>query len=230
MNYVERYIENVDLVVNKIRETQMENINLAASIMADTIANEGIIQAFGTGHSFAGALEIAGRAGGFIQTMAINDLYKQKGWVDAFDGDGTLNNVEENDCFIIISNSGRNELHVKLAREVKKIGCKLIVITNSIDANANATRGDSIINYADVVINNCGFAGDCSIEIEQLKVTIAPTSSIAVANIATMMTLRAIELLMENGSTPPIYKSTNIDGGPEYNEQLREKYKHRLLN
>lgn len=234
MDYVTKYIENVDVVVNKIRLTQQENIQEAADIIANTIENEGIIQAFGTGHSFAGALEIAGRAGGFIQTMAINDLYTQKGWVDAFDGESTdhgkLKNVEKEDCFIIISNSGRNELHVKLAKEVKKLGCKLIVITNMIDAESNAKRGDSIINYADVVIDNCGFAGDCSIEIKELAVTIAPTSSIAVANIATMMTLKAIELLMDRGVTPPIYKSTNIDGGPEYNEELREKYKHRLLN
>lgn len=48
----------------------------AAAAMADTLTNGGVIQTFGTGHSEAFAMEIAGRAGGLIPTskIALRDL------------------------------------------------------------------------------------------------------------------------------------------------------------
>ena len=34
--------------------------------------------------------------------------------------------------------------------------------------------------------------------------------------------------MVEKGHVPPIYKSQNIDGGREYNENLEKKYIDRL--
>lgn len=233
MNLIEQYNANIDAVTEKVRTTQQQNITEAAEIVAETIKNDALVQAFGSGHSFAGAIEVAGRAGGYIQTKAISHFYGPNGWFETIEGVGNayvnLMDIEEDDCFIIISNSGKNPLHVELARNIKKAGCKLIVICNYFDASNNAKNNDSLINYADVIIDNCGFSGDCSITIEEFNIAVAPTSSIAVANIISMMMLSSMQILSDQGITPPIYKSANIDGGREYNHKLREKYKHRLL-
>ncbi|MFV0288743.1 MAG: sugar isomerase domain-containing protein [Mycoplasmatales bacterium] len=232
MNLIHQFNQNVDEVINKVRTTQEMVIQQAAKVIAKTVANGGIIQAFGSGHSFAGAIEIAGRAGGFIPSKAINNFYGINGWLETIAGVGTAFikqvDMQPEDCFIIISNSGRNPLHIEFAKYISEFGCQLIVITNKQDALKNAQQGDSILNYADVIIDNCGFSGDCSIEVQELEVKVAPTSSIAVAHIASMMILLAIEELMAKGITPPIYKSANIAGGREYNHKLREQYQQRL--
>lgn len=232
MNLINEYKHNIYSVLEKIENTQQQAISDAATIIADTVENDGIIQAFGSGHSFAGAIEIAGRAGGYIPSKAINNFYGINGWLETVPGVGTAFikqvDIDAKDCFVIISNSGRNPLHVEFAKYVTEYGCKLIVMTNYADAKKNAEKGDSVLNYADVIIDNCGFSGDCSIAIEDLGVSVAPTSSIAVAHIASMMTLQSIEILREREVNPPIYKSANIDGGREYNQTLRQKYKHRL--
>ena len=55
-------------LVDQVEATQQENIEAAAQAMAECVMNGGIIQAWGGGHSLAGAMEIAHRAGGFIPT------------------------------------------------------------------------------------------------------------------------------------------------------------------
>lgn len=232
MSLQEQFNKNIDIVINEIRKTQAENIEEAAKIIATTVENGGIIQAFGSGHSFAGAIEIAGRAGGFIPSKAIDNFYGINGWLETVEGVGTAFikqvNIEESDTFVIISNSGKNPLHIEFAKYIKDFGCKLIVFTNFSDAKENAKNCDSILNYANVIIDNCGYTGDCSIKLEEYEINVAPTSSIAVAHIASLMILRAIEILTERGINPPIYKSANIKGGREYNQALRKKYAHRL--
>src|SRR3569832_2989174 len=46
-------------------------IDDAVAMIADSLENGGVVQAFGTGHSEAFAMEIAGRAGGLIATNRI---------------------------------------------------------------------------------------------------------------------------------------------------------------
>ena len=51
-------------------------LDAAIDLVVDSIRRGGVLQAFGTGHSQAFAMEIAGRAGGFIPTkmMALRDI------------------------------------------------------------------------------------------------------------------------------------------------------------
>src|SRR3569832_509318 len=51
-------------------------IDDAVNVIADSLEAGGVVQAFGTGHSEAFAMEIAGRAGGLIATnrMALRTL------------------------------------------------------------------------------------------------------------------------------------------------------------
>ncbi|MPY86038.1 MAG: SIS domain-containing protein, partial [Actinophytocola sp.] len=52
--------------VDRVLRTQREAISGAARRCADALEAGGILQAFGTGHSQALAMELAGRAGGFV--------------------------------------------------------------------------------------------------------------------------------------------------------------------
>jgi len=60
-------------LISKLQETQGENILAAAQCIADALEHGGIIQAFGSGHSYAGATELCGRAGGYVPSKVIKD-------------------------------------------------------------------------------------------------------------------------------------------------------------
>ena len=61
------YTEQVQSRLDKIAAMAADGgLDAAITLMTDAIAAGGVIQAFGTGHSEAFAMEIAGRAGGLI--------------------------------------------------------------------------------------------------------------------------------------------------------------------
>lgn len=63
-------------VLRHVTESAREDVRRAAELIADCIRADGVIHAFGTGHSQAMVLEVAGRAGGLVPTnrLQISDL------------------------------------------------------------------------------------------------------------------------------------------------------------
>jgi len=228
-----QYFKKVEELLFDIRDTQKENIYEAGQIIANSIMNDGILQSFGSGHSYAAAIEIADRAGGLIPSKVIRD--PAQGEYERIEGVGeqltTKLDIQENDCFVIISNSGRNPLVIELAEWVKKHNNKLIVVT-SLDVSKGLTSrhssGKNLYEYADVILDNRGEEGDAVIDIPELPVKVAATSSISAALLLQSAVLEAIEIMLEQNFEPPILMSANVDGGPEYNQRLREKYAHRI--
>jgi uncharacterized phosphosugar-binding protein len=232
MSYL-KYFEVVEELINEIKDSQSENILKAASIIAEAIMNGGIVHSFGSGHSYAAAIEVAGRAGGLICTKAIEE--PSRGIYEMVEGVGArlmeTFDLRENDCAVLISNSGRNPLGIEIADHIKKHGNKIIVVT-SLEASKNLksrhSSGKNLYEFADVILDNRVMEGDSSVEIEGMSSKIGPTSSIAAALLLNSTIIEAVEIMISKGYTPPVYLSANIDGGPEHNKKLVEKYAERL--
>src|SRR5262245_27599862 len=123
----------------------------AARLMARAVEDGGVVHAFGTGHSEAFAMEIAGRAGGLIPTsrIALRDVVLD-GHRDAsalsgasLERDATvvtelLDNVSLHpaDVFLIASNSGVNGSIVEMALRVKERGHAVVAVTSLEHTNA----------------------------------------------------------------------------------------------
>ena len=69
-NRVYSYVENL---LKDLENTQENNVEVVATAVADAIQNGGLVQAFGAGHSYGGALELTHRAGGFIPSKNIKE-------------------------------------------------------------------------------------------------------------------------------------------------------------
>src|SRR5699024_6471129 len=138
------FFDEIDKMIQDAKGTQDENIKKAGKIIADSIMNGGIIQTFGSGHSYAGAIEIAGRAGGLIPAKALQE--PSGGQYETIEGAGTKFmekvDVKENDCFVLISNSGRNPMIIEIAEWARERGNKIIVVT-SLDVSKTMTSRHS---------------------------------------------------------------------------------------
>lgn len=220
-------------LIDEVESTQIENIEKAAVAFADAIEKGGIIQAYGSGHSVAGALELTHRAGGFIPTKNIKE--PAGGAYESIEGVGTSFmkkvDVRPNDVVVVISNSGRNPLPVEMALGCKKKGATIIAVT-ALEASSRLkpkhSSGKNLYEVSDIVLDNKVVEGDSTIEVEGLETKICGMSSITTAVLLQAVNLRAAEILLERGINPPIYLSQNIDGGREYNEAIEEKYLDRL--
>ena len=100
----------VEGLIQKLKTTQEENVEKTARLFADALKNGGMLQAFGSGHSQAGASELCFRAGGFIPTKQIKE--PASGAYEGIEGVGTSFmkkvDVRPNDVVVLISNSGRD--------------------------------------------------------------------------------------------------------------------------
>lgn len=70
---------------------------------------------------------------------------------------------------VIVSNSGRNALPVEMALEARGRGIATIAVTSLEHSRAVAPRrpgGQRLYEICDVVIDNCGVAGDAAVELE----------------------------------------------------------------
>ncbi len=223
----------VEKLLKKVEAEQMDNVHTAAKLVADTIISGGILQAFGSGHSYCGAVEICGRAGGLIPSKIIKD--PAMGKYEMLEGVGVqlskTTEILENDVVVIISNSGRNPMGIELAQYVKSVGAKLIVVTALESSKMMTSRhssGKLLYEFGDVVLDNGVGFGDASIEVEGLDGKVIGLSSISVSTLLQAVILEAIEMMVAQGHTPPVYLSANVDGGPEHNEKLMQQYKHRV--
>lgn len=220
-------------LLKQVEETQQEAIETVAKAIVETLDKGGILQAFGSGHSISGAKEICHRAGGFIPTKEIKE--PAYGAYESVEGVGKnfmkKVDIRENDLVFIISNSGRNPLPVEMALGAKAKGAKVVAVT-SLEASKHLTPkascGKNLYEVADYILDNCVPEGDAAVEVEGMNQKVCGMSSITTGVLLEATIYRAIEIMLEQGKEPLIYKSQNIDGGREFNEAIEAKYIDRL--
>jgi len=231
-------------VLQRIVETQMEPIERAAVIVADTVARGGILYTFGTGHSHTIAEDVAYRAGGLVPVDAIledsltgNHKVRQSEFMERVEGMAAVifdyYEITPRDAMVVISNSGRNAAPIEMAELARQHGIPVIAITSLAHSQGTTSRhssGKKLYQIADVVIDNLCPKGDALIRLEGLPVPTGAGSGIAGLFILNSVIVRAIQILLERGIQPPVCMSGNLDGSYEYNKPILDKYKDRIKN
>ena len=220
-------------------------LDAAISLLTRAIEAGAVIQAFGTGHSEAFAMEIAGRAGGLIPTnkIALRDLVLHGSVaVDALGGSSLERNpnvvaelwdispIHPGDIFVIASNSGVNGSVVGMALLAKEKGHDVIAVTSlqhTAKVRPKHSSGLRLSEVADVVIDNLAPYGDATLDLPG-GVAVGSVSSITSAFIAQLLTIGVAERMTGDGRVPPLYLSANIPGGDEHNRALEKKYEGRI--
>ncbi|MQS75149.1 SIS domain-containing protein [Companilactobacillus halodurans] len=229
------FFDEVSRLAQVLEKDESDHIHQAAQIVAKSIMSGGITQAFGSGHSYAAAIEVSGRAGGLIPSKIIQD--PAGGYYETCEGVGKhlMHRVDlkKNDVLFLISNSGRNPEILEIADEAKKIGTSIIVVTalkSSKMSTSRSSLGTLLYQYGDVVLDNHSKFGDAALNVPGFDSKVCGTSTVSATLLLQQVIFEAIKLMVKKGFNPPVYKSANIDGGPEYNENLENKYADRIFH
>ncbi|MEN8661608.1 MAG: sugar isomerase domain-containing protein [Lentimonas sp.] len=214
-----------------------ETLKTAGKRIADSIAADGVLHTFGSGHSQILACEIERRAGGLVPVSSIND--PADGWPEQIPGYGARlfqryafqYAVQPGDVVIVISNSGRNASPIEVALEAKASGLNVLVMTSLDMSKATTSRhpsGKKLYEIGDYVLDNGGVPGDAALDAPGFAYKVGPTSTMSGALLLNLLSMEIIEQLIAQGVTPPTYVSQNADGGAEHNEALAKKFRHRI--
>ena len=238
--YLRLAYEKIDQVAN----TQADSLAAASRAIEACIRADGVVQAFGTGHSAGLAMEVAGRAGGLIATnlLSLQDTIIYGGaavdslhWLSEREPEKAvevlaLTEVRPQDLFVIISNSGANGSIVEMATIAKEGGHTVIAITSlehSRQVASGHPSGKKLYELADIAIDNSAPFGDAAFAL--------PDGSTAGA-ISSLTTIVAVQMIMADvvaafttdGTAAPVFLSANVPGGDSHNESLVAHYGRRI--
>lgn len=239
------YVSALMPVMDKVSQQAAGPVQEAADLVFESLRAGGVLQAFGTGHSEALAMELAGRAGGLVPTnrISLRDVVVFGGDPTDVLGRGVLERdpdvarrlydlarPESADVFVIASNSGVNGSVVEMARIVKENGHRLVVLTSlahSAGVDSRHPSGAKLIDYADVVLDNGAPYGDAILDLPDGG-KVCAVSSITAALLAQMLVAQVVRRLLDVEANPPVYLSANIPGGDEHNSTLEQRYAGRI--
>lgn len=240
----EGYLAVVTETIDRVASSQQEAVQRAADLIAAALRADGVVHAFGTGHSEALAMEIAGRAGGLVPTnrIALRDVVLYGGAPASMLGP-TLERdpavaqrlydlvpAQPQDVFVLASNSGVNGAVVEFATLVKQRGHGLIAIMStqhSARVDSRHPSGGKLADFADVVLDNGAPYGDATLPLPGGG-AVGAVSSITAALLAQQIVVEVVRRLVEAGETPPVYLSANIPAGDAHNDALEARYAGRI--
>jgi uncharacterized phosphosugar-binding protein len=245
------WLTNTRAIMSKIEETQMDNMQKAAQLMADSIECGRWVHTFGCGHATLPIEEMYPRIGGFVGFHPIVELpltfftnitgqmgVHQFIFLERVEGYGVEimkgYDFDPRDTMWLFSLSGINNVKIDVALEAKKKGMKVVVFGSAAEAHGKKTRhssGKNIFEIADVVVDTCAPIEDASVTLKNHVDKIGPVSTMAFITCVWMTVTTVAEILADRGVKLYIHPSHNAPGAANSKERLDEalaEYKRRV--
>ncbi len=247
------WLANARGIMQKIEDTQLDNIKKAALVMADSIEKNRWVHTFGCGHATIPVEEMYPRIGGFVGfhpmvelpmtfftgitgQMGIHQflfLERAEGYGDAI---MKAYNFSNDDCIWIFSHTGINNVNIDVALRAKELGMKVIVYGSAAEAKGKVTRhksGKTIFEIADVVVDSCVPVVDASVVLKNHQDKIGPVSTLAFVTLVWMTITTVAEILADRGVKLFIHPSHNVPGDTTAQDRLDiclDEYKKRVAS
>lgn len=241
------YYQSIVKNLEQVNATQGENIQKAASLMADAIAEDRLIHVYGGGgHTTLCMGEMFFRAGGlscinpvmetglsvFNQALKYLELERTVNYGSAI---MKYYDLQPGDLLIVFHNIGINPATIDAVMEAKKAGAKIIAVSSSYwqkdmpaDHFIRHPNKTNLFDYADVCIDDFNPVGDAVVNVPGLETPIAPVSNIVDFYIAHLLEIECVKQCIDRGITPPVWSSANTPGGDEKNAAYLKKYRPRV--
>jgi uncharacterized phosphosugar-binding protein len=232
----DRYYTDATALLTRAREKNMPTIRQLGAIIGASVAKDGVLHTFGSGHSDVISREIIGRAGGLVCVSGIID--PTGGFIENLVGYGAklaerydrAHGLLAGETIIVISNSGKNSAPIEVALCAKQKGLTVVGLCCVEMSKSTPTvhpGGKKLHEISDYVLDNCGTPGDAITDLGGGAMA-GPTSTLIGATLLNLLMLEVMHWLVKHGHQPPVLRSQNIPGAIEFNREVGRKYAGRL--
>ena len=242
-DYVRIYLDTIKAKLEEIIASQREMIATCARIIADKVAEDGLIYVFGSGgHSNMMAEEMFHRAGGFacvspvfVDSIRIPHvpLGERSHGIAPYALD--FYDIGEGDVLILVNAYGINPVTIETALECRKRNVQVIAVTSTgyaerlpKDFVGRHPTGQNLHEMFEHVLYTGVPYGDAIVEMDGVESGVGPYSTFANAFICNSLVMEAAALLVERGIEPPIINSINVINGMDKNRKLYARYRKRV--
>lgn len=251
MQLAKQWLGKARDIMQKIEDTQMENIQKAAELMAGVIEQKRWVHTFGCGHATLPIEEMYPRIGGFVGfhpmcelpltffTRIVGEMgVHQFVFLERVEGYGKEimkgYNFDTRDVMWLFSHSGINNVNIDIAIEARNKGMKVVVFGSAAEAKGKTTRhssGKTIFDLADVVVDTCVPIQDAAVDLKNHQDKIGPLSTMGFVTCVWMTVTTIAEILADRGVKLYIHPSHNVPGDNTAKQRLDEalaEYKTRI--
>jgi uncharacterized phosphosugar-binding protein len=223
--------------LRRLREQEVGVIAEAGRALAGRLLGGGTVWVFGTGHSRAVAMELAGRAGGLsaMKELVLEDLVAS-GWATKEDFvSGELERrpeaapallqgavLGEADAFVVVSHSGCNGAPIEMALQAAGRGLPVIAVTSLEHSRTVRSRhpsGSRLFEVATITIDTGAPYADTAVRLGPGGpegpggpggLGVCSVSSFAGILVAQALTAEIVGCYLQEGVAPPLLVSRNL--------------------
>lgn len=241
------YYKEVLEIIEDIHLHEKERILAAARVIADHVKQDKLIYIWGPGgHSNLAAMEVFFRAGGLMhvsailnqETMLSNGALKSM-QVERLPGYGRIiindYGIGNGDLLIVVNAYGINSASIDAVLQAKENGAVVIGVSSFEHAENcpqnHVARHPSKQNLHDIVdyAVDCKVkVGDATIELPGFAQKIGALSTYANAYVLNCIVIETINMLVNEGVNPPVWRSGNAPGGDEWNNQFLDRFRGKV--
>lgn len=219
-------------LLERIDASQREALDDASRICAEAIAADGLVHAFGTGHSRIPVEELFPRYGsypGFNPLVELSMTFhtqvvgangqRQAMFIERVEGlaETILANFElgPHDALLVFSAGGLTAVPIEMAMGFRERGLRVVAVTSVAHSCAGTplhSSGTRLLDHADVVVDLCTPPGDALVSLDGVELPVSPGSTLAAVAIANEIKARTAALLAARGALPPVLTSAALVG------------------
>jgi uncharacterized phosphosugar-binding protein len=239
------WFDEAETLLERIVTSQAAVLERTAQLCADTIAGEGLVHLFGSGHSRMPVEEMFPRYGSFpgfhpIVELSMSNHFdvvgtngqRQAMFIERMPGlaEVILDNFTfaPNDVMVVFSANGLNAVPVEMARGARQRGCKVVAVTGvgqSMAGEPDPAVGGRLLDEADIVIDLCTPEADAMVTVPGLDTPVGPGSTLAYVAIVNSLKVRIAQLLVEQGVTPPVITRASVVGAERSRALFERAYR-----
>lgn len=243
------YIAPLLKLAEQAADTNDAALGEAAVKLSETLASEGLVHLYGSGHSVLPCQETFPRYGSYVGFNPLTDprlmwhnvlgaggvrellwLERTENYAEKFLDHQPLN---PGDCIVIFGHSGRNASGIDTALYARKRGITVIAITsrNNLDKPATHSSGKRLADAADIVIDTGAPIEDAIVPVEGWSRPVAGSSTVLAMILMHELVARTAAALGERGIELPTFASPTIEGVTLHDtDVIYGKYRERMVD
>jgi uncharacterized phosphosugar-binding protein len=225
------YLDELSAALERARRANRQSLTEAAAIVERVVAGNGIVFAFGSGHSQLAVLELNRRAGSIAAWQVVFDPTWGVAEHLAGYGDTLLCDTAPGprDCLIAISHSGKTLAAIDVATRAREAGAPVIAVTATRSmALVSEPAGPRLWELADVVLDDGAPDEDPGTDGHGPAAWAAPTSTVVATALLHEVVAEAIGRMAAKGVEAPVLRANSDIGGRQHNDRLRDLYRARV--
>lgn len=235
------YASSLHTLIDELLIDESDRIDEIARLIATSIADDGILHVFGSGHSSLLAQEIFHRAGGLVPVNAMLDVNltifgtARATEVERLTGYAAsilaTYDVRPGEIVVVISVSGVNPVPIEVAQLARERGATVVALVSAEtygDAPSRHPDGIRLVDVADHVLDLHVPRGDAIQQIGDDGPIVGATSTILGGVLLNALIVTVAAELDRLGVAIPAFVSQNIPGGDDHNRDLIVRYRPRI--